>query len=487
MRIGQTSFVVFLSKVVASALGFVATIYFARVLGAEVLGVYALVVALVAWLRLTARVGIGQAMIKRISEGDDQSEHMMAGIILLAVLAVLVGAAVVLARGYVESYVDGFDQYATLSVIWFVLALFLFESVTSAVHSTLHGEGKVHIVGLLKPVNVGSRSMIQLGLAVFAGAGLVGLLVGHILGVAIIALIGVVFVSVRPRLPDMRHVRSLVDYAKFSWLSSLQSRTYNDVDIVMLGVFVQTSLVGVYSVAWSLTKFLDIFGVAVSQSVFPEISSISAQEGAKAAAGHIKDAIAYAGFITLPGFVGGALLADRLLRVYGADFLVGRNVLWLLLLSILFFSYMKQFLNALNAIDEPRLAFAVNVVFIATNITLNGALIWQFGWVGAAVASATSAFVGLCLGYALFVREVSFDLPVAEITKQAVAALVMGVVVVVGESAVEATGVVEQNIVIVVGLVTVGVGVYVVTLLALSSRFRATVRRNLPVDVPHLT
>jgi O-antigen/teichoic acid export membrane protein len=224
--------------------------------------------------------------------------------------------------------------------------------------------------------------------------------------------------------------------------------------------------------------------VAVSQSVFPEISSISAEEGVEAAAGHIKDAIAYAGFIALPGFVGGALLADRLLQVYGGDFLVGRNVLWLLLLSILFFSYMKQFLNALNAIDEPRLAFAVNVVFIATNVALNGALIWQFGWVGAAVASATSAFVGLCLGYALLVREVSFDLPVAEITKQAVAALVMGGVVVVGESAVEATGVVEQNIVIVVGLVAVGAGVYVAALLALSSRFRATVRRNLPVDVP---
>jgi O-antigen/teichoic acid export membrane protein len=48
MRIGQTSVAVFVSKLVESALGFVATPYFAREPGASVLGSYALVLALVA-------------------------------------------------------------------------------------------------------------------------------------------------------------------------------------------------------------------------------------------------------------------------------------------------------------------------------------------------------------------------------------------------------------------------------------------------------
>jgi O-antigen/teichoic acid export membrane protein len=47
MNLGQTSVVYFVSKLLGSVLGFVATIYFARVLGAEVLGQYALVLALI--------------------------------------------------------------------------------------------------------------------------------------------------------------------------------------------------------------------------------------------------------------------------------------------------------------------------------------------------------------------------------------------------------------------------------------------------------
>ncbi len=47
MRIGHTSFIIFVSKPLRSVLGFVATLYFARVLGAEVLGFYVLTITVV--------------------------------------------------------------------------------------------------------------------------------------------------------------------------------------------------------------------------------------------------------------------------------------------------------------------------------------------------------------------------------------------------------------------------------------------------------
>lgn len=71
MRPGQTSVVVFAAKIVGSALGFAATIIFARLLGAEVLGIYGLVLTLVAWLQVGATMGVGSAVTKRLSEGDE--------------------------------------------------------------------------------------------------------------------------------------------------------------------------------------------------------------------------------------------------------------------------------------------------------------------------------------------------------------------------------------------------------------------------------
>ncbi len=72
MRPGQTSAVVFVAKVVGSALWFAATIIFARLLGAEVLGIYGLVLTLVAWLQAGATMGFGSAITKRLSEGDER-------------------------------------------------------------------------------------------------------------------------------------------------------------------------------------------------------------------------------------------------------------------------------------------------------------------------------------------------------------------------------------------------------------------------------
>jgi len=59
----------------------------------------------------------------------------------------------------------------------------------------------------------------------------------------------------------------------------------------------------------------------------------------------------------------------------------------------------------------------------------------------------------------------------------------MGGVVLLSERAIETTGLLGQNFLVVVVLVLFGAVVYGMTLLVLSSRFRTTVRRNLPFDL----
>ena len=485
MKIGQTSVVVFVSKVVGSALGFLSTLYFARELGAEVLGVYALVLTVVAWLILVADLGIGQALIKRVSEGEEQEAYLGAAVVLVVLLTAGISVLVVLGRPLLESYVGKFDQYVALSVVWVVVGLIVAKLCYRTTVRILKGERKVHISELLDPLKIGGQSLLQVGLVV-AGYGLLGMLVGAILGAVLVGVLGLVWVSIRPARPAGRHFRSLYDYAKFSWLGNLKARAFNEVDILLLGVFVPTSLVGVYSVVWSLSKFLDLFGTAIRATLFPELSRTSAQESKQAAAGMITDSLAYTGLIAIPGLVGGIILGDRLLMLYGEKFVKGTAVLGLLILAVLIFSYQKQLMGALNGLDRPDLAFRVNAVFIALNAGLNLVLISQFGIEGAAVASVLSTTVSLGLAYYMLSQLISFDMPLAELARQWFAALVMGGVVLAGRSFVESTELVGSNAIIVVSLVGLGAGVYFLTLLVISTEFRATVGRNLPVDVPFL-
>lgn len=485
MKLGQTSVIVFLSRVIGSGLGFFATLYFARKLGAEVLGVYALVLTVVGWLILLADVGIGNALIKRMSEGEQQGAYLTVATVLTLILAITISLAVILGQSVLEAYVAEFDRYAMVSVAWFIITFIFVKLFYRTTVRILKGEHKVHVAGLLDPVNVGTTSLIQLGL-VLLGLGLSGMLIGSILGAVIAGLTGLIWVTTKPTQPSKHHFSSLFDYAKFSWLGNLKSRAFNEVDILLLGVFVPTSVVGVYSVSWSLSKFLDLFGTAIRSSLFPEISHMSTQDSNQATARLVEDSLAYTGLIAVPGFIGGIILGDRLLRLYGQEFVDGVAVLGFLILAILLFSYQKQLMSGLNGLDRPDLAFRVNVVFITLNAVLNAILISQYGIEGAAVASVFSTGVSLGLAYYLLSQLIDFEIPYAQLLQQWAAALVMGGVVFLVRNSIETAGLIKNNAIIVITLVVLGAITYFVILFIISHQFRATINRNLPFGIPLL-
>ena len=70
MRLGKTTLSHFLSQVVVSAAGFLATFAIARVLGADGVGIYALGVALLIWTTIPV-AGLKRGITKRISELEE--------------------------------------------------------------------------------------------------------------------------------------------------------------------------------------------------------------------------------------------------------------------------------------------------------------------------------------------------------------------------------------------------------------------------------
>jgi O-antigen/teichoic acid export membrane protein len=482
MRLGQTSAIFFASRLFSSVIGFVATLYIARLLGAAPLGIYHLGIGLVSWFAIAGQVGISGAISKRVSEGRDRSEHALAGAILVAVLFVVVTIGVLFFRARVNRYV-GYDAAG------FVVAILFATLMYAVVSSLLTGLHLVHINGILSPIKTGGRSLFQIG-AVAASAGVAGLFWGHLAGITLVVAIGgVVVVRNLPSvsLPRRRHFRSLVDFAKFSWLGSLQSRMFNYTDVIVLGFFVSSSLIGVYSVAWNVSQFLILFSGAVKSTLFPEISELSADRDPQAVADIVEQSLVYGGLFLVPGVLGGGILGERILRIYGPEFTQGALVLFVLIVGNLFMGYQNQLLNTLNAIDRPDLSFRVNAVFVGANIVANVVLIYLYGWIGAAVATAGSVAVSLILAYRYVSSIIAFEFPVREIARQWGAAVIMAVVVYGGLVVENSYNLLRHNFVTVLLLVGIGAGVYFGVLIVLSSQFRTTVRSNVPPLEPYLS
>ncbi len=479
MKIGQTSVILFVTKILGSIVGFISTIYFARELGAEIIGIFALITTVVGWSSLIANVGFGGALVKRLSEGKQRQEFLSASFIIVFSLSVIVSIFIITFQDYVEAYVSGFDNYIQISVVWIII-LFMFVSLfTELVTLTLKGESKVHISGTLALCTKISRRIIQV-LLVFAGYNLLGMIIGYAVGTVLLSFTGLYWVSTRFSIPKIRHFKSLYNYAKYSWLGGLKTRTFNDVDILLLGVFVSSGSVGIYSISWSIAKFLGIFSASVKSTVFPEISNKSAHGRDKEVSEIIKKAITYSGLIAIPGLVGGIILRERLLQIYGEEFVRGSLVLVILIFAVLIQSYQKQFLNGFNGMDRPNLSFRINSVFITVNIVLNILLIRHYGIEGAAAATAISASIALVFSVWTANRVIKIQVPYQNIGYQLIASLVMGIVVLGILYIVETSAAGLNNIITVLISVLLGALVYFVTLSSISDEFRRIIIQNLP-------
>lgn len=476
LRLGQISAISFTSKLLSSAVGFAATLYIARAIGAEPLGTYYLALALVSWVSLAGHIGISGAISKRVSEGEEQGSYASSGAAVIMALFLVLAAGLVILRQQVNEYI-GFP--ATVFVILLVL-VYLAEAIINPI---LSGLKLVHVRDILSGVRVSSRSGFQIAL-VYVGFGTVGLFIGHIAAFLIAIVVGTFVISrnlVGFGRPRKRHITSLLDFAKYSWLGNLRGRMLTYTDIIVLGFFVSQSLIGVYSVAWNISRFLSIFSDSIRATLFPAMSEISTTQDPQAVGDMFEQSLTYGGLFVIPALFGGAVLGERLLKFYGPEFPQGATILTILIVASLIRSYQLQFLNVLNGVNRPDLAFHVNGGFIVSNLVLNVVLVFLYGWIGAAVATAVSVAVSLALAYRHVNSIIEFDLPLSELAKQWVAAGFMGVLLI-GVLYVEGTtDVIGHNFALVLLMVSLGAGFYFLVLLTISSEFRHTVRQNVAV------
>ncbi len=258
-------------------------------------------------------------------------------------------------------------------------------------------------------------------------------------------------------------------------------------DIIVLRFFVSSGLIGVYAAAWNISEFLILFSGALSSTLFPEMSSLSAKEDSQAIARIVEQSLSFAGLFLIPGLFGGSLLGERILRIYGSEFPKGATILTLLIVANLLMGYQNQLLNTLNAIDRPDLAFRVNLVFIGANVVLNIILIYLYGWTGAAAATMASVAASLVIAYYHVDSVIDFAVPTEEIAKQWLAAVLMGCVVYAGLRIESTYSLLNHNLATVVLFTVFGASVYFAVLLAISTEFRSVVDQNVPFDLPVLS
>jgi O-antigen/teichoic acid export membrane protein len=403
-------------------LGYIATMYFAHVLGPAVLGSYYLFLAYYSVFSLIGDGGFGGAAAKRISEGREPDAFFTAFIVLRIIFLTVSVTAVIAAASF---FVD-FTSSGLLP--WLILAL-IAGTLYSFTYTAIYGSGKVGLAQGSDFMNTSIKIVLQI-LATFLGYGAAGLVGGFIAGLTAGFIINFSYLPLKLSKFNRNHLKSLFVFSFWIFLTSSSFTIFSTADTILIGYYLSNTEVGIYRVAYQLTGAASFIAVALNTVLFPRISRWNTDGSFEQITGGLSKAFSFSMFLAIPVVAGGFILGDKLLYyLYGSDFVTGTPALVVLLVMQISSIFVMLQITCLNAIDQPKRSFLATSISALVNIGLNIALIPVIGILGAAIATFFSITLNALLANYYLSKGIKVGLERGPILHILIAAAVMSLVV----------------------------------------------------------
>lgn len=390
MSVTKTVTKLFAANVASSMLSFFGIALFARQIGATQLGIYFLFQAVVGICAIGADFGVSNALKKRISEGKNEGKFLLSAILLKLVFLVLVSLSILLIRGYLSNYI-GMD-------IAYLLIFTLFAQQFASLYvNTLHGEMRVGKTAHLQVIQ--QLVWIVTGFILsYYNPTAASLILANILGISSKLLLAWYLKDTTVSVPEVKQIRSVFDYSKFSVISSVGGYLYSWLDVLIIGFFLTSEYVAAYEVAWRITAMVVLLSKSVSLSIFPQVSKWSIEDATDEITNMIKDATTVSLVISIPAFFGTGIVSTEILHfLFGEEYTIAAVALVILMFEKIFQSVHKVWGYSLQAVGRPDQAAVAAVISILVNLILNLLLVPPYGLQGAATATATSFLLNTAL------------------------------------------------------------------------------------------
>lgn len=178
-----------------------------------------------------------------------------------------------------------------------------------------------------------------------------------------------------------------------SWplmFTSAFAAIYSRIDQVMIGNFLDTKSVGIYSVAALLSEYWYFVPLGIVNSLVPAIIN-GKKTGADTYRRRLKSLLWFVALISLAAAVFFTAFADKiLLFFYGTDFTAGASILKIYIWGGIGMS-LGFVVNQLLIIENrTKIIFVFGLISMLVNVVLNLILIPRFGMSGAAFATLIS-------------------------------------------------------------------------------------------------
>jgi len=392
MEVQRHGMMYLFSTVGITIAGFFATMFYAHWVGAAVLGSYFLFLSYYGILSLFSDSGIGYAGAKRISEGRDQDAFYTVSLVLRVWVYIAIIAVFVIFR-------DRFVDLNAAGLFWILIAVVGIGMINSQIGTSIGGCNRLGLAASTSLLNNLFRIGIQV-ILVYLGYQIYGLIGGLVAGILVQIAIESRFIDLHLSRFTWVHVRNILTYSVWAFLTSSGNTIFEWVDIIVIGYFLTVSDVGVYGICWTFSSCAIFIAMALSNTLFVKVSRWNSEGDRNAVSLSLSRACTYSLMFSIPILFGGLFLGGPLLfYLYGADFSAGAVALLLLIGMRVIQSLQQIYFTYLMALDHAQQAFLVTSTMAATNLLLDLFLVPVFGIAGAACASLVTIGISTIFAY----------------------------------------------------------------------------------------
>ncbi|MCD4691217.1 flippase, partial [bacterium] len=473
-------------QLIGLVVGFGSNLIFARILGADLLGVFVLAQTTLLMLSLLASFGMGQTLLRfipvNLSRGDPDSA---AGVFLSGVRIVIMTSAItalilVLGRHVLAGSI--FDEPRLLPLVPIIAVAILPAALIKVFGFTLRAVRQAsQETFCLEVVFKISKLLVFFGFFV-AGFKLVGLT--WAMAASYAAATGVMVFLIHKRAPYMTRGprrmsvshKSLLSFSATMTFVAFMNYSLSITDRTMLGILSTSESVGIYNIAFLISNILTLIFMGFNNAFSPLISELYHNER-RGELNNLYSSLTRTVLIfVIPALIWLVGFGDDLLRYFGGDFPAGHIAMIVLGAGVLTRCAVGS-VGTLLVLSGHQNYNAINIAVVtAANIGLNLYLIPRYGVLGAAVATSVSLVAINIVG----LIEVKLLLGIWPYRLSYLKLVVAGVVALAGNLFLRANTP-ELNVFIVVGILAATFVVFlgVLALLGIEKNDRMLLRRAL--------
>ena len=408
-RVTKNTGAIIAGDMVNKAIGLIMLIYIARYLGSTEFGRYSFIFAFIFLFSIIADLGVNTIVVREISRERSIAEKMLGNALALKIF--LAAAAIVLSL----LTINLLNYPESTKILVYIASFSLLISSLTGIYGSMFRV----LLEMKYAVVAGIIGQICLVTLIFIIIALEGTLY-HIISATVIAnAIGLLFTflfSRRFAIPklelDIQYIKNILKPAIVLGLSGVFIIIYYRMDIIMLSLMQNDTVVGYYSAAYRLADPFIFIPMAFMASLFPLMSQyFKSSSHAKLVATYTLS-LKYMILIAFPIAIGVTLLSENIiLIVFGDEFFPAGAALSVLIWSTVFMFTNAVFSTVLISINKEKTITFITAIMTALNIIANYILIPQLSYVGASIATVfTEAFGSVVCFFYLTKIFAGFDL-----------------------------------------------------------------------------